>query len=465
MIHDVFEQKMCQFPDEEAAIRFVFRSLRRLRGIKRGEDSTDRDPRLGAQLLAAHRLIETAPISAVITGSKGKGSVAILATRILAALGYRVGMLTSPHLVSWFERIRVAGRAIPEADFYRILGDLAPTINTIEASLSPSQHLSPQAIFRAVALQHFRECDVQISILEVGRGGRFDDVALVPKQVAAFTPIFREHLSYLGRNLSRITWHKSGILSPGSFGISVPQRTVVRKGLELEASRVNAPLRFLHGRERGQHLGTDTNGTRLMLHPYGELRIGLAGLHQVENNALAMAISSQLAAAFHKQPAAPFSEAQMARIRPALAALSWPGRLQVLQDEPLVIMDGAIHGRSARALVASVKHLLRNPVVSILCVPQNKGYRGVYRALARVSDQLILTETTRNRILPFPTRESALKQASATGVNATHCINLEAALIESQRIAGKHGTILIVGTHSILADAALHWGLRYDSLW
>ena len=465
MIHYVFERKMFRFPDEESAIRFVFRSLRRLRGMKRGEDSTDRDLRLGAQLLTAHRLIETAPISAVITGSKGKGSVAILAARILAAIGYRVGMLTSPHLVSWFERIRVDGRAIPEANFCRILGDLSPTIDAIEANLLPRQHLSPQAIFLAVALQHFHECGVQIAILEVGRGGRFDDVALVPKQVAAFTPIFREHLGYLGRTLSRIAWHKSGILSPASFGISVPQRPVVRKALEREASQVNAPLRFLNGRDRGQHLGTNENGTRLVLHPYDELRIGLAGHHQVENTALAMAMSSQLVAAIHNQPSAPFSDAQMARIRPALASLSWPGRLQVLQDEPLVIMDGAIHGRSARALVASVKHLLRNPIISILCVPQNKGYRGVYRALAKISDQLILTETTRNRILPFPPRETALQQARQTGVKACHCINLKTALIEAQRITGQRGTILIVGTHSILADAALLWRLRYDSLW
>lgn len=456
---------MFPITEEATAIRYVFRSLRRLRGRKRGEDSQDRDPRLGARLLSAHRLGESAAISAVITGSKGKGSVTILAARVLHALGHRVGTLTSPHLVSWFERIRVNGRAITEADFCRILSDFAPTINAIEASLEVHQHLSPQAIFLAVALRHFQEQDVEFAILEVGRGGRFDDVSLVPKRVAAFSPIFREHLGHLGPNLARIAWHKSGILAAGIQGISVPQRPVVREELTREAEQVGASLHFLQGQERGRWLPHDAAGTRLWLPPYGELEVGLAGHYQVENTALALSIAQCMHAASHHQPSVPFSTEQMEQIRPALASLSWPGRLQVLQENPHVIMDGAIHGRSAQALVASLVGRLPEPVVAILCVPKDKGFRGVYRAIARISDQWIITETKRNRILSYPPKGVALRLAGELGAHAIHCDNLHAALQSAETMDGSPGTILIVGTHSILADAALHWRLNYDNLW
>ena len=456
---------MLPLPNEETAIRYVFRSLRRLRGRKRGEDSQDREPRLGARLLSAHRLDENAPISAVVTGSKGKGSVTILAARVLHALGHRVGTLTSPHLVSWFERIRINGRAISEADFCRILSDFVPTIDAIEASLAAHQHLSPQAIFLAVALRHFQEQGVEFAILEVGRGGRFDDVSLVRKRVAAFSPIFREHLGYLGSNLARIAWHKSGILAPGIQGISLPQRPVVRAELMREAAQVGARLHFLQGEERGRWLPSDGAGSRLWLPPYGELRLGLAGRYQVENTALALDLTQRLYAASRQQPAAPFSTGQMVQIRPALATLTWPGRFQILQENPRVILDGAIHGRSARALVASLAGHLPEPVVAILCVPRNKGFRGVYRAIAKISDQWIITETKRNRILPFPAKGLALRLASELGAQATHRHNLQDALQAAEMMSGSRGTILIIGTHSILADAAQHWRLKYDNLW
>ncbi len=456
---------MTRFPNEEAAIRYAFRSLHRLRGMKRGEDSADRDPRLGRRLLEANGLLTNPPISAVITGSKGKGSVAIMAARTLHALGARVGTLTSPHLVSWFERIRVNGHAIPEGEFCRILGELAPSIDGIKAELTARKHLSPQAIFLAITLRYFAERGVDIALLEVGRGGRFDDVALVPKQITAFTPIFREHIGYLGRNLARIAWHKSGILSAGARGISALQRPVVRAALEREAALLKTPLRFLAGAERGRYRGESETGARLILSPYGELRIGLAGRHQAENATLALAVAAELFAEWRVQPALPFDESQMAQIRPALASLCWPGRLQLLQREPTVIMDGAIHGRSARALVASLRGRLPPPVVGVVCVPRDKGYRGVYRALAAVSEHLIITETPRNRILHFPRRDVALRLARGFGTTASFQTDLDAALMEAIAVVGRRGTILIIGTQSILADAALRWRLRYDRLW
>ena len=113
-------------------------------------------------------------------------------------LGHTVGTITSPHLVTWRERIRVNGRAIPEPDFLRILNELVPHIDAIEASLTATQYFSPQGIFLAVALRYYDEQNVNAAVLEVGRGGRFDDIAVVPNKLALFTPITRPRKSKVG---------------------------------------------------------------------------------------------------------------------------------------------------------------------------------------------------------------------------------------------------------------------------
>ncbi len=456
---------MTRFQDEATAISYVFRSLRRWRGRRRGEDANDRNPHLGKQLLERQGLLTQAPLSAVISGSKGKGSVCVLAARTLHALGLRIGTLTSPHLVAWYERIRVDGRAIPQADFLRILNDLAPSIDAIEHNLKAHQHLSPQAIFLAIALRYFAESGVEVALLEVGRGGRFDDVSVVPKRVAAFTPIFREHIGYLGKNLARIAWHKSGILSTGVRGISTTQRPVVRAELARQANEARATLRFLEGAEGGRYLGEKPEGAHFYLRPYGELQLALAGRHQAINAALALSLAATLFSQWKRTPKEAFSVAEMALIQPALAELRWPGRLQILQRSPTIIMDGAIHSHSARAVVNSLRGRLASPIVSILCIPRDKGYHGVYRALAALSGRIILTETLRNPILRFPPRAAALELARSFGVPASFQPDLGAALDEASTVVGTHGSILIIGTQSILADAALRWRLSYDRLW
>ncbi len=181
-----------RFANEAEAITYVFRSLRKLRGVDRGPDELSRNT------APTHRLLQRTGLLAahadgrnvvreyaVVTGSKGKGSTTVITAKLLQHLGHTVGMITSPHLASWRERIRVNGRAIPEADLIRILDELAPEIDAIEATLSDEQYFSPQGIFLAIALRWFDENAVNAAVLEVGRGGRFDDIAVVQQSALA----------------------------------------------------------------------------------------------------------------------------------------------------------------------------------------------------------------------------------------------------------------------------------------
>lgn len=148
-------------------------------------------------------------------------------------------------------------------------------------------------------------------------------------------------------------------------------------------------------------------------------------------------------------------------IRAGLADVIWPGRCQRLQDNPLVYLDGAINRESADSLVESVRGFLVEPVISIIGVPEDKDYRGVYDAMGQISQQLILTETARNPILRFPSAEQAIATARVFNPNVIHLDTLSAAI---EHALPQAGTLLIVGTQSIVADAISLWNLNYEKI-
>ncbi len=456
-----------RFANEAEAITYVFRSLRKLRGIDRGPDELSRNTTPTRRLLQATGLLSARADGrnvvreyAVITGSKGKGSTTVIMAKLLQHLGHTVGMITSPHLASWRERIRVDGRAIPEADLIRILDDLAPEIDAVEATLSDEQYFSPQGIFLAIALRWFDENRVNAAVLEVGRGGRFDDIAVVGNQLSLFTPIMLEHPRQLGPTLQRIAWHKAGIIKANSYAYSVPQPTEVLEVLEAEADALDAEFAWIMPSDMGEYLGKSERGIRMRLHRYGELELSLHGRYQVENATLAVQgagnMHGRLAGVAHGSPE------YVSAIRRGLADVIWPGRLQKLQERPAIYLDGAINGASARSLVNSLEGELHDPVIGIVCVPDDKDYDGVYKEIGLVSDSLIITETARNISLHFPPFRQAVETALKYNPDITHVPTLVEAVEEARDRAGVDGTILIVGTQSIVADATELWGYSYE---
>ncbi len=457
------------FANEAEAITYVFRSLRKLRGIDRGPDELSRDTMPTRRLLQATGLLSsrtnddhTAIIReyAVITGSKGKGSTTVFMAKLLQHLGHTVGMITSPHLVSWRERIRVDGRAIPEADLLRILDDLAPEIDAIEATLTDTQYFSPQGIFLATALRWFDENRVSAAVLEVGRGGRFDDIAVVNNHLSLFTPIMLEHSRQLGPTLQRIAWHKAGIIKPHSYAYSVPQPTEVLEVLQIEADVQGAEFAWIAPQDMGEYLGKTESGIRMNLGRYGEVDLSLHGRYQVENATLAVQGAGNL---HGRLPGISHGSSEyVAAIRRGLADVIWPGRLQKLQESPAVYLDGAINAASAHSMIESLEGELNTPVIGIVCIPDDKDYDGVYREIGSISDSLIITETARNISLHFPTFRQAMETAIAYNPDVTHVPTLAEAVEEARERAGTDGTILIVGTQSIIADATELWGFSYE---
>ncbi len=449
-----------RFQNEAEAVTYIFRSLRKLRGQPRGFDEQTRDVGPTLRLVMAHNLLDTPREYAVVTGSKGKGSTTVITSKLLQHLGHHVGTITSPHLVSWRERIRVDGRAIPEADFLRLLDTFAPEIDAIEATMSDQKYFSPQGIFLAIALSWFDENAVKAAVLEVGRGGRYDDISVVPNKLSLFTPIMLEHPDYLGPTLERIAWHKAGIIKPYSYAYSVPQSLEVLNVLQTEADHVGAEFNWIAERDMAAYLGTDEDGMRLDLGRYGEATLSLMGRHQIANASLAVVAAGnmhgRLRGVHHG------SDEYITAIRAGLSDVTWPGRCQKLQDHPAVYLDGAINAESAELLVDSVRDHLTSPVVSIIAVPNDKDYKGVYAALGAVSQSVILTETERNPSLHWLPEDEAVTAARAYNNNIRYIKSLDAAVEQAKTEVGETGTILIVGTQSIVADATMLWGMSYE---
>lgn len=452
---------MSAFATEAEAVTWVFSSLRKLRGQSRPRDDVGRDPRPTRELLRALGLPALARDYVVVTGSKGKGSTTAMTARLLQAPERRVGMLTSPHLVSWRERVRVNGRAIPPADFLRILAWLRPAAERIELRLGPRQYFSPTGLFLALALRWFDEQGATAAVLEVGRGGRFDDVALATDALALVTPVVREHDYWLGPGLARIAWHKAGVIRRGGHAISLPQAQPVVAELEREARRQDASLELLTPAQLAQPLGATLRGQRLRLAPFGDFDLPLRGRHQAANATLALRAAAHLGA----RPAVADEPPAMAA---RLASLYWPGRLEKLQGAPALHVDGAVQRRSAQYALEALGEDPGRPLQVILAVPGDKDYAGVIEALAPACDGLIFCETPRNPILRFPPPDELLalgRARAAPGVKVAHVPRLEEALALAQEAAGHAGTVLLCGTHSILADVMLLRGRSFERLW
>ncbi len=443
------------FDSMDAALDYIFQTRRRLDNAPRGLDEYTRDTAATRSLLDAEGLLATRRKYAVVTGSRGKGSVSAIMAKLLEALGHRAGMLTSPHLVHWNERIRVNGRMIPTADFLRILTDLQPAIDSRVAAMSGAQYISPQGIFLAIALRYFDENDVDVAVLEVGRGGRFDDIAIVPNRLAVFAPIMLEHQALLGDTLQRIAWHKAGIIKERGVALSLAQPEEAQAELRREAVRQKASLTFLPAAEQARHIADLPAGQVIQLPPYGEMDLPLLGRYQIENATLAIRAVELMARAAeaHAAESAAFAEA----IRRGLGAVKWLGRVQKLAEKPAVYVDGAITVPSAESFVASLSGRLSEPVLAIVGVPRDRDYAGVYAVMATVSRTLIITETDINPNTRFPAREDALRAARDLAEDAHHTRDLTQALELARARAGESGTILLAGSLMLVGEAMLIW--------
>lgn len=266
-----------------------------------------------------------------VAGTNGKGSICTLLEAVLRSAGLRCGLYTSPHLVSWCERIRLDGLPIPTAELRQRLGSLQP--------LARRHDLTPFELVTAVAFEAFAEAGLPLVVLEVGLGGRLDATTVHPdRQVVGFGTIGFDHAEFLGPTLAAIASEKAGVLTPGSPAVSGPQPPEVEAVLRERARVCGAPFTWMEPLER--------RGDALVAGSL-RLRCGLPGEVQRHNGAVALGMLMALRRRGWEIPDA--------AIVGGFAAARWPGRLQPVRwrGRPLLI-DGAHNLPAARALRAEL---------------------------------------------------------------------------------------------------------------
>jgi dihydrofolate synthase/folylpolyglutamate synthase len=329
-----------------------------------------------------------------IAGTKGKGSTAAISESILRAAGYRTGLYTSPHLVSFRERIRLDGALISEEDTAALVGEIRPVIEALR-----NGEVGPPSFFEAytlLALLHFARRGVKLAVLETGLGGRLDATNVVTPLACALARIGLDHTVELGDTIAAIAREKAGIIKEGVSVISAAQETEAMEVFQEVCLERNAQL-FVIGGDGGPSVSvahSDHERQVFTVHGirgiYADLECPLLGRHQAENAALAVGLVELLAA--HD------IEADEEAVRAGVASVRWPGRLQIARRRPCVVLDGAHDELSALALAASLQSLFSGRrIILVLGVQQDKDVGAIARVLCPLADRVMATASSSPR--------------------------------------------------------------------
>jgi len=324
-----------------------------------------------------------------VGGTNGKGSVAVMVAAVLQAAGLRVGLYTSPHLCSFRERIRVDARPISHEAVVRGLERLLPAFEELTPTFFE--------VSTALALAHFADSAVEVAVLEVGMGGRWDATTVGVPLVSVLTRIDYDHQAYLGWSLREIAGEKAAIIRSGR-AVAAAQARDVTDILAAQSEKARVPL-ILEGEElSASTTRNDLAGQRLTLRGPGwtlqDLFLPLLGSFQSQNALLAVAAVKALGAA-----GITISDEA---IRDGLSRVRWPGRFQLVGRNPLVILDGAHNPAGAQALASSLRYYFGGgvPLTLILGISSDKDKAGILKCLAPLAHRLILTAASNPRATP-----------------------------------------------------------------
>ena len=297
-----------------------------------------------------------------VAGTNGKGSVCAMIDAICRAQGYRTGLFTSPHLISFRERIRVEGAMIPEADVARGLTMIRELIGAWDP------HPTFFEITTALALDYFRRRAVELIVLETGLGGRLDATNVPPSAVSVLTPIDYDHQKWLGQSLTEIAAEKAGIIKARIAVVSAPQPDEAAAVIVRRAAEFEAPLTFVR-------------------EPLADLPIALPGAYQTQNAALAVAAL--------QAGSIRVDEDAIAR---GLATVDWPGRFQRWDER--TIIDGAHNPAAARILAHTWQEIFgKERATIILAVLADKDVAGICAGLAPIVRRILLPQIRSERAL------------------------------------------------------------------
>lgn len=379
-----------------------------------------------------------------VAGTKGKGSTAAMVASILSRAGYRTGLYTSPHLLSFTERIKVNGEPITEADWARLTEIIRPDVEVVNEEGAFGE-LTTFEILTAMAFLYFREIKADYQVIEVGLGGRLDATNVVRPEICLMTSISYDHTDVLGDTLAKIASEKAGIIKPGAVVISAPQEpeameVIERVCREKNVRLVKAGVDFTWKRDNFTETGQAFN-VRGLVDEYN-VRLPLLGEYQLQNAALAVATAKVLV-----EKGAEISKGSIVA---GLEGVKLPGRLQVLRRQPWLVVDEAHNAHSMQQLGVALREFFKyDRLTLILGCGSDKEVDGIVAEAVRITDDVILVASRH----PKAVRPDVLKEKFAGhGITAQAAGSVAAGVKTALAGAGKNDLICATGSVFVIAE-------------
>ena len=385
-----------------------------------------------------------------VAGSKGKGSVSAMASRILEAHGLRTGLYTSPHLLRWKERISLAGDEMDEEILVESMEELLPLVDGKSATEFVGGELPTYfELTTLVGFLAFRKAGCQAAVIETGLGGRLDSTNVVPSLASVITPIELEHTEWLGDTIAKIAFEKAGIIKPGRPCFVSRQKPEAMKVFVETCKERGSPLVAVEDAARIGRIELSRSGTEAVMAFPGmgafdtrrSYRTPLVGSVQAENMALAILAARALA------PDLSPAEAAFGLSRSRL-----PARFEVLDLEPPVVLDGAHTPASMRLCLESFDRIFPGPADLVFACAHDKNHAEMAAILeGRFRSVTITRPGTFKQSDPARVAESfGLAEGACSLVEDT-----KEALLSARDHARKDGLpLLIAGSFYLCSEAA-----------
>jgi dihydrofolate synthase/folylpolyglutamate synthase len=382
-----------------------------------------------------------------IAGTKGKGSTAAMTAAVLSAAGLRTGLYTSPHLVSFRERIRVDKELISEEDVVALVESAVPVIESIRDS-----KYGPPSFFEAytlLAFLHFVRKRVDFAVMETGLGGRLDATSVVSPLACAITRIDYDHMQELGSTIREIAAEKAGIIKRGVPVVSAPQVPEAMEVLEDTCLDRRAQL-LVVGQPGGPHVSVSSADYRRQVmtidtqqHVYADIECPLLGAHQAENAAVAVGLVECLA---------PHGiEIGEDTVRRGIASVRWPGRFEIVSVRPYVILDGAHDAAGADALAGTLEAMFPgHRIILVLGIQRDKDTDAIAARLCPLADRVITTGSSSPRAVDaYELQQAVFRHCRHTAAYTPVSLAVQEAISQSRPT----DAIVITGSLYVVGEA------------
>jgi dihydrofolate synthase / folylpolyglutamate synthase len=432
----------------------------RKHGIKLGLDNT-------RKLLALTGNPQDRFRSIHVAGTNGKGSVSTISASILRAHGFRTALFTSPHLVSFTERMRIDDTEISEAEVVALTEEIRNLVAGSDCELNPTFF----EFITAMAFTWFARKGAEWAVVETGMGGRMDATNTVIPEVSIITTISFDHREFLGETLMEIAGEKAGIIKPGVPVVSAPQCRDAALVITRTAAERKSAL-SVHGREFDSRLIlSDLRGCRFeyvdnlsLAGSISDVFVPLAGEYQAVNASLAIravgtALKGQKVGGKAGEPE-DTEEAEL--IKKGVSSARLRGRFEIISDNPLVIIDAA-HNKGAAAELARFtgKYLRNRRIILVLGIMADKDIRGVFEALLPVATEIIFTAPSNERAEPPDRLAELAKEFGAGNVSVVPTVAEALAEAARRQESGEDGissVVLITGSFYTVGEALCAMG-------